>query len=182
MPNETLRAEKQVYDYQEIITEKDNASFLLDSYEKFGWELEEHRIFIPAHNNVQTNKSKVILKMKRNRKIVNKTELNRLQSNFEGCMREIDRMERSKTSVSTLTAVFMGTLGALVLLAAILLLLQDWFVFGIFFACLGALGCTLPVKVYREVLEQQTEKFAPLIQATYHEIDLILEKGNKLIY
>ena len=42
------------------------------------------------------------LRLKRDRKIVNKTELTRLQRNFEACVREIQSLENSKTSKATI--------------------------------------------------------------------------------
>ena len=42
MLNGAVKEEKTAYDYKEIIVKKDNASFLLDSYEKLGWQLDKH--------------------------------------------------------------------------------------------------------------------------------------------
>lgn len=51
------------------------------------------------------------LRLKRDRKIVNKTELTRLQRNFEACVREIQSLENSKTSKATIWALAAGVIG-----------------------------------------------------------------------
>ena len=83
------------FEYKEIQVSEDKASFYLDCYENFGWTLDDK--FPP-----QRTGEKIQIKMKRNRKIVNKVELTRLQRNFEASMDEIDTLENSKTKVATL--------------------------------------------------------------------------------
>ena len=98
---ETGRKEYISYEYKTVTADADRASFLLDGYENFGWEPDEN-IYQNAGEAVTPGKQKkVTLRLKRNRKIVNKMELTRLQRNFEACVGEIDSLEKSKTSVPT---------------------------------------------------------------------------------
>ena len=60
------------YEYKELNVKEDQASFYLDCYENFGWKQDEN---FPPQNKGDL----VTLKLKRNRKIVNKVELTRLQ-------------------------------------------------------------------------------------------------------
>lgn len=65
------------YEYKEIVTDNSRLSFLLDGYESFGWE-EDGRM---AESTVARNPSmqqRTVLRMKRNRKLVDKVELTRL--------------------------------------------------------------------------------------------------------
>lgn len=62
------------YEYKEVSANSSQASFLLDGYENFGWE--------PDDNLPQSSQSRhpgaekmMTLRLKRDRKIVNKTEL-----------------------------------------------------------------------------------------------------------
>ena len=78
--------------------------------ENFGWE--------PDDNLPQSSQSRhpgaekmMTLRLKRDRKIVNKTELTRLQRNFEACVREIQSLENSKTSKATIWALAAGVIG-----------------------------------------------------------------------
>ena len=71
-----------MYEYKELSVVSAQASFYLDCYEHFGWKPDDH--FAP-----QNRGNLLILKLKRNRKIVNRAELTRLQRNFEADMKEI---------------------------------------------------------------------------------------------
>lgn len=77
------------YEYKEVTVKKKFSSMYADSYENFGWKLES------AHEGI-SGKKEIILKLKRNRKIIDKAELTRLQRQFESCMKEIRRMENSR--------------------------------------------------------------------------------------
>lgn len=79
------------YEYKEITVRSDKAPLYRDCYECFGWQQDEN---FP----MQETGGKITLTLKRDRKLVNKTELTRLQRNFEANMEEIDSLERSKTS------------------------------------------------------------------------------------
>ena len=92
------------YDYMKVTVEEDMLSQYMDCYEKFGWQKDA---------NVSSEKSmgKVTLRMKRNRNIVNKVELTRLQRHFESCMDEICTLESSKTSVPVMVSLTCGLAG-----------------------------------------------------------------------
>ena len=89
------------YEYKELNVKEEQASFYLDGYENFGWKQDEN--FPPQHKG-----DLVILKLKRNRKIVNKVELTRLQRHFEADMQDIFSLEKSKTGLATVLALSTG--------------------------------------------------------------------------
>ena len=70
------------YDYKEIPANADKTPLYLDGYESFGWVLEERPGTQPLKN-----KGKLVLR--RDRKIVNKMELIRLQRHFAACVRAL---------------------------------------------------------------------------------------------
>lgn len=77
------------YEYKAISVPSKDASLFLDCYENFGW--------IPDENHPTDHSGEnTTIHLKRNRKIINKMELTRLQRNFESCNAEIQQMERSK--------------------------------------------------------------------------------------
>lgn len=102
--NEWNGREFTSFEYKEIQVPEDKASFYLDCYENFGWTVDDK--FPP-----QKNGEKMQIKMKRNRKIVNKVELTRLQRNFEASMDEIDSLEASKTNAATALSIATGVIG-----------------------------------------------------------------------
>lgn len=171
------------YEYKEIVAEGSRASFLLDGYENFGWVPDEN-MMVQRRSEKSPKQDKVVICMKRNRKIVNKTELTRLQRNFEACVREIDAMEKAKTSsaaVWALTAAIVGT--AFMAGSTFAVTAQPpHILLCILLAVPGFLGWIFPYFIYKKIVNKQTEKLNPLIEAKYDEIYEICEKGSKLLY
>lgn len=89
------------YEYKETTMRSDKAPFYLDCYESFGWQQDEN---FP----MQETKNTVLIRLKRDRKLVNRTELTRLQRSFEAGMDEITALEHSKTTAATIWALCIG--------------------------------------------------------------------------
>lgn len=68
------------YEYKSVTVNQEQIAIYLDAYENFGWILDETTSDIK-------NVGKSILRLKRDRKIMNKVELTRLQRHFEDFMR-----------------------------------------------------------------------------------------------
>ena len=171
------------YEYKEIIAESSQASFLLDGYECFGWELDESMAGRRESINSPYQKN-AVLHLKRNRKIVNKTELTRLQRNFEACVNEIDKLEKEKTSVATMYAITLAVIGTAFMAGSTFAVTapSPHYILCIILALPGFLGWIFPYFLYKKVVGKQTERITPLIEAKYDEIYEICEKGNKLLH
>lgn len=181
--NGTKQKEFVGYEYKEVIADKSRASLLVDGYENFGWEVDGNiSEFYEECKNPQ-KQNKVILRLKRNRKIINKMELTRLQRNFESCVREIEMLEKSKTSSATMYALILGILGTAFMAGSTFAVTAQppHIILCILLAIPGFLGWILPYFVYRRVLGKQTEKVTPLIEDKYDEIYEICKKGNRLL-
>lgn len=170
------------YEYKEIAVEGSRASFLLDGYESFGWEVDEN-LTESCYSKKAPYQSKVIIRMKRNRKIVNKAELTRLQRNFEACVSEIEAMERAKTSAATMWALIAAILGTAFMACSVFAVTAQppQILLCILFAVPGFLGWILPFFIFKRIVRKQTEKLTPLIEDKYDEICEICEKGNNLL-
>lgn len=170
------------YEYKEITAESSKASFLLDGYENFGWELDEN---LQGNGNTRKtpNQNKMIIRLKRNRKIINKMELTRLQRNFEACVREIEALEKSKTSSATMYALSLAMIGTAFMAGSVFAVTASppHIILCILLAIPGFLGWILPYFLYKRIVGKQTEKLTPLIEKKYDEIYEICEKGNKLL-
>ena len=92
------------YEYLEIPAGTARTSLYLDGYENFGWTLDER-------TDPDARRSKGTLVLKRDRKILNKMELTRLQRHFAACVRELDELERSKTAKASVCAFTVGIFG-----------------------------------------------------------------------
>jgi len=178
---EKMREDFRGYEYKEIHTESSRASFLIDGYENFGWVLDDN---MPGNNdNVNLPyQKKVILRFKRDRKIINKVELTRLQRNFEAYVNETQKLEESKTSVATVYALVLGVLGTAFMAASVFAVTAQppHIVLCILFAIPGFIGWILPYFIYKKTVVKQTEKLTPQIEEKYNEIYEICEKGNRL--
>ena len=94
------------YDYMEICAAEAKLSFLTDCCKCFGWRTDEN---VPA----LYQQGKIRLRLKRDRKIVNKAELTRLQRNFESCADEIEKMEKALNSRAQIAAITLGVIGTI---------------------------------------------------------------------
>ena len=164
------------YEYKEIIAEQEKASMYLDGYMNFGWVPDE---------NIQHSRilGRAAIKLKRDRKILNKAELTRLQRHFEACMNEIDELEKSKTRSATIWAICVGLVGAAFLAGSVFAVTAapPLILLCIVLGIPGLIGWALPYFVFKKQMQRRVEKIAPLIEQKYDEIYEICEKGSRLL-
>lgn len=160
------------YDYKEVSTLREYMSMYIDGYKSFGW--------IPDENLSQRGAS---IKLKRDRKIINKVELTRLERNFEACMSEIESLERAKTSVAAIYSLSIGVIGAAFMAGSVFAVTHEppviWLT--VLLAIPGIIGWVLPSLLYKTFVGRSVKKLTPLIEAKYDEIYEVCEKGNKLL-
>ena len=144
------------YEYKTVVTTPDKVSMYLDCYENFGW-IEDTSV------TARYGTGQTVLKLKRDRKIINKMELTRLQRNFEACINDIEALERTKTAVPTMWSLVVGVMGTA-------------FMAGSVFAVTHQ-----PPIVYRYFEQKQAKKVQPLIDEKYDEIYSLCEKGHSLL-
>lgn len=164
------------YEYKEVMVHSDKASFYLDCYESFGWQQDEN--FPP-----QENDSNVTLKLKRDRKLVNKTELTRLQRNFEASMEEIDALEHAKTTAATIWALSIAVLGTAFMARSVFAVTADppKIALCILLAIPAFAGWIAPYFVYQKVKEIKIRQVNPFIEDKIEEIYAMCEKGQSLL-
>lgn len=175
------------YEYKEVPTDMGQMSFLIDSYANFGWEVDENINGGTPEGYLKkagvSHHKKVVVRLKRDRKIMNKMELTRLQRNFAACVEEIWQLEKEKTSIPTAQALTVGFLGTVFMAGATFAVTADppHVMLCVVLAVPGFLGWIAPYFVYKRRARRQTEKINPLIEEKYDEIYEICEKGNKLL-
>ena len=164
------------YEYKEISADSEKASMFLDGYMNFGWTPDE---------NISPSRilGRVTIKLKRDRKILNKAELTRLQRHFEACMSDIDGLEASKMQSATIWAIAIGIIGAAFMAGSVFAVTATppLIVLCIILGIPGCIGWVLPYFVFKKMAQKRTEKITPLIEQKYDEIYEICEKGSKLI-
>lgn len=171
------------YEYKQVITNANKVSFLIDGYKNFGWVVDEN-ITTGVTEKVLNPHTNVVLRLKRNRKIINKMELTRLQRNFEFCMKEIDNLEKSKTSKTVMYALTVGIIGTAFMAGSVFAVTAEppRIMLCILLAVPAFAGWILPYFIYKDVARKRTEKIDLLIEEKQDEIFEIFEKGNKLLY
>lgn len=164
------------YEYKEVTVRSEQASFYLDCYENFGWSEDEN---FAAHSSPHLT----TLRLKRDRKIMNKTELTRLQRHFEACANEIDTLERSKTSMACVIALTVALIGTAFIAGSTFAVVHEppiiWLC--ILLAIPGFMGWILPYFLYQWIVKKKTQEIEPIIETKREEIYEICEKGYSLL-
>lgn len=164
------------YEYKEITVETENVSMYLDCYENFGWIIDENR---PETNSL----SHTTIYLKRDRHIINKAELTRLQRHFEACANEVRTLEHSKVSAATMWSLIVGIIGTAFMSGSVFAVTHEppMILLCILLAIPAFLGWILPFPVYKKIYEKRSRKIEMLIAAKQDEIDEICEKGYSLL-
>lgn len=164
------------YEYKEITVRSDKAPLYLDCYESFGWKQDEN--FPP-----QESGDKVTLKLKRDRRLVNKVELTRLQRNFEAAMNEIIALEHSKTTAATIWALCIGLVGTAFMAGSVFAIVAEppRVLLCIVLAVPAFAGWIAPYFVYRILRDKKTRQVNPFIEEKTEEIYAMCEKGQSLL-
>ena len=164
------------YEYKELSVEQSRVSMYLDGYKNFGW-IADDNFDLPKAGSVAT------LHLKRNRKIMNKMELTRLQRNFEACMNEIETLERSKTANARIASLTAGVLGTAFMAGSVFAVTHEppiiWLC--ILLAIPAFIGWITPYFLYRSIEARHTAKIQPMIEAKQEEIYELCEKGHNLL-
>lgn len=164
------------YDYKEFRTDSRQLSLYLDSYECFGWNMDEKASQLK-------DEGISVIHLRRDRRISNKQELTRLQRNFEDCMNQISILEKSKTSAAAGAAIGLGIAGTAFMAGSVFAVTAAtpviWL--SLVLAVPGFAGWALPLWCYRHIVRKRTQAVEPLIEDKYEEIYRICEKGNGLL-
>lgn len=164
------------YEYKEITVRSDEVSFYLDCYENFGWNADEKMDAVYGSRFTTIH-------LKRDRKIINKMELTRLQQHFEACANEIKALEKAKTSAATVWALIIGIVGTAFMAGSVFAVTHVppivWLC--VLLAIPGFAGWILPWFIYNGIARNKQQELQPLIEAKQEEIYEICEKGHSLL-
>lgn len=169
------------YEYKELVVEKKQVSLYLDGFENFGWEIDARH---SQSEIVESNKSgKTVIRLRRNRKIMNKAELTRLQRNFEDCMKQIENLENSKSSMAIVVSLIIGIIGTAFIAGSVFAVTHEppYILLCAVLAIPGFIGWAVPFFAYKKMVLRKTQEINPLIERKQDEIYEICEKGHKLL-
>lgn len=169
------------YEYKELAVDKKQVSLYLDGFENFGWEIDTRH---KQSEIVESSKSgKITLRLKRDRKIMNKAELTRLQRNFEDCMKQMEDLENSKTSLATVVSLIIAILGTAFIACSVFAVTHEppLILLCVVLAIPGFVGWIVPLFAYKKLVRRKTQEINPLIEVKQDEVYEICEKGHKLL-
>ena len=171
--NDTTKKDFIGYEYKDISVKTKYESLYIDGYNNFGWNLEDIR---PSRNYAE-----IVLKLKRDRKIRNKTELTRLQRQFDACAAEINKMENSKLFLPNAAAYGLGLVGCALMTGAVFSFLGGMIALSILAGIPAIAAWVAPNFLYNHLLHKKSLEIDPLIEEKYDEIYEVCEKANSLL-
>lgn len=132
-------------------------------------------------NNFKIIDNSVVMKFKRDRKIRNKSELTRLQRQFDACVSEIQSLEFSKYRKASTVAYVIGVVGTAFMAGSVFAITLNMVVLCAILAVPGFLGWIIPYLCYRNISKKKTAEITPLIDQKYDELYAVCEKRNALL-
>lgn len=192
------------YDYKTITVSKKYESSWVDNYDSFGWELVNSQPAVEKHvwgplrvmlaplailpggffkDLVfdHESRSKMDLQLKRDRKIQNKNELNRLQLSMETVMNHIEQAEKTKTLSASVAGYVTGFLGTVCMAIATFGYLVNNIPVCIEFAISGFIGWIFSYVVYSVVMNKKAKKVVVEIENKFDEVNEICKKAYELL-
>ena len=160
------------FDYKEAAVERERLSQALDGYACFGWELDRQ----------EGAGGQIRLFLRRDRHILNKAELTRLERQFEACMDAIRALEASVSQRAAMAALAVGLAGTVFVGAATFAVTAAppvvWLCAVL--AVPGFLGWGGAYPVYRRVRTLRARQVEPLIEGKRDEIEEVCKKGVRM--
>jgi hypothetical protein len=174
--NETTRNSENFigYEYKDVLTTGEMEGVYADGYPNFGWQLD-------GSARSALGLSAVTLKFKRDRKIRNKSELSRLQRQFEGLVREIENLEKSKTSGAFIASMTVGLIGTVLLGGATFSYLGGMIPLMLVLAAPGFAGWILPYFIFKKMSAKRENVVSELVEKQYDAIYEVCEKAHALL-
>jgi len=162
------------YEYKEILASRDKEGVYADGYPNFGWKPEGSATPILGISAVN-------LRFKRDRKILNKAELTRLQRQFESNVCEIEKLEQSKITAAQIVAFTIGFIGTAFMAGATFAFLANMIPLCIILAVPAFIGWAVPYFCFIKIRDKRIAAVTPLIEQQYDAIYEVCEKAHGLL-
>ncbi|MNE69417.1 hypothetical protein D3C80_1651370 [compost metagenome] len=98
-------------------------------------------------------------------------------------MREIERIDKAKTSYAVVWALIIGMIGTAFMAGSVFAVTHEppRILLCIVLAIPAFTGWLLPPFVYKKIVRKRAELIEPLMEQKYDELYEICEKGNRLL-
>lgn len=166
------------YDYKTVRTSRTMEAMLTDAYQNLGWELTNTTMAEGSLNSVNVS-------FKRNRKIENKMELNKLQEKIDATLSNLTKLQSKKKSAGVPEGVTVGCIGALTfgggMSMALTLTGVGFMVGGIVLGVVGIGIGLLGWLTHNKIQKKKLSKIEPLIESEYDKLSDLCEQANNII-
>lgn len=164
------------YEYATITVKRDAEPLYTDCYRSFGWQpLEGHPAGLP-------DPGQVAIKMKRDRRLDHRSEVNQLQRQCEAALGQIDTLERQKTSHAFIAAMVVGLMGTVFMaLAVFSMVFWNMIPLVVLFGLIGFIGWGAGYLAYRNISKKKGQQVAPLVDAQYDVVYDTCEKASAML-
>ncbi|MDR1387274.1 MAG: hypothetical protein LBJ44_06730 [Propionibacteriaceae bacterium] len=161
------------YEYAIVPARANQESLLRDVYRSLGWACEA--VDRPTWPN-----GNVSLRLKRDRAILNKPALSKLQRQLETTLETIDHLSRSKTSKASITALTVGICGTAALAGSVFCYLSALWPLFIVLGLIGLIGWVLPYFAFNQIKAAQTATANEEIERQYDQLYAICHQAAAL--
>lgn len=162
------------YEYRTVVVPEQRISLTRDTYEAFGWFEDGMAPSDPSFGTVN-------LRLKRNRRIRNRSMINELQRKAEAALSDIDHLERSKTQKAQIVSFSVGIVACAFLAGAIFSMMASLWVPFVLFGFIGLAGWVAPYLVFTKIKAKQIAKATPQIDQRYDTIYDACEQVQRLM-
>ena len=165
------------YDYKTVRVKRSMEAMLTDAYENLGWEVTNTQMAEASLNAVNVS-------FKRDRKIANKSELNKLQLKIDASLEKLEKLQQAKKNAGVASGVTTGVVGALTLGGGMSMVMVlsgiGYLIGGIALGVVGIGIMLLGWLVHNKVQKKKLTKLEPLFQAELDKFSELCEEANKL--
>lgn len=162
------------YEYKEITVPRKMESVYVDGYANFGWEFN-------GTDYAPQGEIDIVLKFKRDRQQRNKTELNRLERQFENGLYEVGKLGRKTSAVVMGVSLGAGIVGTAFLVGAVFSFIADKIALGVILLIPAIAGWALGYFSSVRLKVKQSAQTAPQIDQHYDEVYAVCQKAYDLL-
>ena len=190
------------YEYKTINATRDSAGMHIDCMENFGWSLVEDdgydvQTLLANLNPVNLGRNiagvaqtfgetadiapAMTLKFKRDRRIENKQQLDKLEREYEEALSAINRVERKNSAQTMGVSLGTGIIGAVFVGLSVYNFVSSNIALGVVFAVIGAIGWAIGFFSNKKVGNKKSVQAEPYIQEQLNIVYNICEKAHALL-
>lgn len=175
------------YEYLSLNVKSEREPLYVDCYETLGWTLVNNTALIDKDdyyiNTISYKDSDMInIKLKRDRRIKNKIQLQSLQRKLESALKELERLEKQPWSIATIKSMVVAIIGAVFMAISVIAITakSPIYALSIITGVIGIVGWVLPYFVYLKEKVKCEKENVSLIEEQYNIIYDTCEQAQKL--